>query len=852
MSPEGLKSVSRESHGIAAVPELLGQVITSLRRTFSGRALQLALVALQLQSACNTQGIKPVNEDIPTIEVTSADADEGDVNSDAVSVDNSVDPTKTTADCPQDPLYDKFKELNLTLDQCKGCHRPGGIGYQPDKKIGWEWDGSGNPIASEKSFHSLYAKAARFDSNNEPYWISHAKGKDHGGGAQPLDNGQVSQMKAFTNLVRDYVAKLGGNPDVDPLPAAPKVNVDCNNAQYTKEDLFKNMEMLSYAEVYTKFLRNVTGSKLPTTPVKITSKDQLRQMLMLATEDPGFYEWLRTNFNDKTLTRALAKDDKAKKALGTAYGIDWSTRDNAELADSPGNLLVYVTKHNLSAKLLGTATFVIDPGIKPPAGAVDDFVGRMKAINISSNIVPLAGVPSDRIWLSRWPSSKTNINRNRSRLTHLEFFDMDITKFGNSNAQQADPNEQWPTLVDENCISCHRGTPLDLGSRAFTNFDITTGEYKPIKEPLPISLLNMGLYGQTMEHNKPNALQQLMYLMTLDPDLSPSDPGYDPERRRPYAQSWVKKIYSFLMQRAPSEKPNAGEMDLEAKNNRYLAEKTGLINPMVDFFHDNGHNLRKLVVEMAMSEWYAATGEMTDDAELSSQREIELANVGPTLATPEQFLMRLKSFLGKGVEKFGLSILIKGPANTELGGIDSEIVITRQTDPTSASELRLDSIALANVSQIVIDELAKVPNDRHWAMALPAWDVLKENPPVDLITKEENKAVALKYKQTMAIILLHRHGRYFEVNSPEVQALFDEWVSIWEDCMSAPGGDNIVTPFQINGVDSSDKLKIIQAWMALITEVVQSIEFTTTKNDESPDLMFEKIVASFRENVARI
>jgi len=807
------------------------RAVNNLSTRFTRKFLYF-LAALNLVQACSTNN--PQATDVQAVDTQFLDAganESADGNADFI--DNTVDPTPTTAPCPQDPLYLQFKELDLALDQCKGCHRPNGVGYQPDKNDGWEWDASGNPLASEKSFKSLYRVAAKFDQNQEPYWIAYANGvatnadgsgRKHSGGEQFLDNGQVAQMADFTNSIRTYVKSLGKDPDAPPLPDAPSVKVDCNNSAYTEDNLFENMEMLSLPEVYVKFLRNVTGAKLPVTPAQVTTKDQLRQLLLLATQDPGFYDWLRVNFNDETLTRALAVDDKAVKTMGTNYGINWSTRDNAELADSPGNRLVYIVKNNRSVKELATATYIVDPGIKPANGGSDDWVARLTAKDIPSDIAPLAGVPSDKVWLTRWPSTKTNINRNRSRLTHDMFYDMDILKFGSRNVQQSDPNEVYPTLVDKNCITCHRGTPLDLGARAFTKFDLTDGTYHPNDlEPAPISLLNMGLYGQEIPHNVSNELQQLMYLMTLDPDLSPSDPGYDPDRRRPFAKAMAKLAYKFLMQREPSEKPDEKEMDYDAKMNRYLAENK-FLNEMATFLHDNSYNFRKLVVEMAMSKWFSATGEMSIDEEPSPQRMIELANAGPVLATPEQLAMRLKAFLGPDVDKFGLTKLVKGDANLELGGIDSIGVITRQRDPTSAYELRLDAIALDNVGKIVVADLAKAPNDRYLFKPLSDWTNLKIEAPVELGTNQENKVVALKYKQVMAIILLYQTGRYYEVNGPEVQELFDEWVAIWNEYMNTQDQDNIVSTHQVQGVDPSDKFRIVRTWEAFMTEIIQSPE----------------------------
>ncbi len=834
---------------VTTQPSFFDKAVTTLRQSVSGRALYYVLAALQVQAAaCNNDNTETKPAD------TYTQSSDVIIDGKDSAVATGEDPTTTSAPCPQDQLYYQFKELDVTLDQCKSCHRPGGVGYKPEINSGWQWDASGNPIASGKSFDSLFKKAARFTEIKEPYWVAYAKGvtkntdgsgKTHGGGEQSLDNGQVAQMSEFTKSVRAYVQSLGNDPDAKTLPDAPKVNVDCKNTQYSEEKLFEGMEMLSLPEVYVKFLRNVTGAKIPTSPLKITTKDQLRQMMMLATEDLGFYEWLKTNYNDETLTQALAKDDKAIKALGTSYGIDWTKRDNAELADGPGNLLVYIVKHNRSIKELGTATYIVDPGIKPINGGFDDWVGRQKAQNITTDTAPLAGVPSDRIWLTRWPSTETNINRNRSRLTHEGFYDMDILKFGSRNVQQNDPNATYPTLTDKNCITCHRGTPLDLGSRAFTKFDLVTGKYNPnAKEPAPISLLNMGLYGQEIKHNAPNALQQLMYLMTLDPDLSPSDPGYDPDRRRPFAKAMAKMSYKFLMQRDPSEKPNDGEMDFEAKMNRYMSENK-FLNEMATFLHDNGYNFRKLVAEMAMSKWFSASGEMTTGDELTSKRTIELANVGPVLATPEQLAMRLKGLLGPDVEKFGLTQLIKGAANVELGGIDSIGVVTRQKDPTSIYELRIDAIALDNVGKIVVADLAKKPNERHLFKALSDWDNLKLESPVQPGTNEVNKSVELKYKQTMAVILLHKHGKYFDVNSKEVQDLFNEWVKIWNKYFDTKDNDNIVSTHQVPGVDPSDKFRIIRTWVTFMAEIIQSIEFTTSQNDaEDPSgIESEKIAA---------
>ncbi|MBI5754219.1 hypothetical protein HZA40_03710, partial [Candidatus Peregrinibacteria bacterium] len=495
-----------------------------------------------------------------------------------------VDDNKTahTTACPPDKqhqLVQEFQGLATTVAQCTPCHRPGGVGWQPQNQHGWEWDASPDAANLQTSFNGFYRVSSILDANGQPYIVTHPQEKDgtkHGGGKQSLDQAQVTQLTQFSADIRKYVESLGGIKD-GKLPEPPQISTDCEDPILDNKDFFADLELANSSAVYLKFLRNVTGADIPDNEPKIQTKDQLRQMLLVATNSPGFYDWLKTNLNDITLTRGLANDkkndkkNKVSELIADTYGIDWSQFDTGDIVDSPQNLFAWMVKNDRSIKELGTAQYIVTPGIKPAQGQPDNWLARLQAQVVTE--IPVSGLPTDIMWLGRHPSTKTNVHRNDSLLLLRQFYDLDVLSLGSRKLPPPPAGSLYPTLTYPPCLTCHAGSPLDLVARSMAKFDYITGKFMPkALEPPPISLINLGVYGKTIPHNDYSALRKLMGLLTWDPELSSSDPGFDANNKYRFAKAMSKMAFKFLMQHDPSIAPKDGEANYAEKNRRFKVE----------------------------------------------------------------------------------------------------------------------------------------------------------------------------------------------------------------------------------------------------------------------------------------
>ena len=144
--------------------------------------------------------------------------------------------------------------------------------------------------------------------------------------------------------------------------------------------------------------------------------------------------------------------------------------------------------------------------------------------------IPHAGILTSAMFLNRFPTSDTNINRHRSRMTYWFFLDIDINQFGSRPVDASSDFGENPTLNNPDCTVCH--TTMDPVAGLYMNWN-ESGEYSGEGEWFgPDYILPPGFNGEALpDGNRRNALQWFAQRVAQNPR---------------FAQATVKTVFQGL------------------------------------------------------------------------------------------------------------------------------------------------------------------------------------------------------------------------------------------------------------------------------------------------------------------
>ncbi|MDH3486122.1 MAG: hypothetical protein OEM16_18060, partial [Myxococcales bacterium] len=153
---------------------------------------------------------------------------------------------------------------------------------------------------------------------------------------------------------------------------------------------------------------------------------------------------------------------------------------------------------------------------------------RFRAIQVPG--IPHAGILTSPMFLNRFPTSDTNINRHRSRMTYWFFLDIDINRFGSRPVDASDDFGENPTLNNPDCAVCH--TTMDPIAGLYMNWN-ERGEYSGQGEWFgPDYILPPGFNGEALpDGERKRALQWLGKRLAENPR---------------FAQATVKTVFEGL------------------------------------------------------------------------------------------------------------------------------------------------------------------------------------------------------------------------------------------------------------------------------------------------------------------
>jgi hypothetical protein len=219
--------------------------------------------------------------------------------------------------------------------------------------------------------------------------------------------------------------------------------------------------------------------------------------------------------------------------------------------------------------------------------------------------------------------------------------------------------------------------------------------------------------------------------------------------------------------------------------------------------------LKSVFKDWAVSGFYRADGLAT--AAATPEREAELDDIGLVrLLAPEQLERKVQAIFGQPWGRF------EGPLELLYGGIDSQEVTERATDPSGAMGAIQRTLANDIACKHTIRDFARQPSER---LLFPGIEP-------DVVPGESAEGDAAIRQ---AIVHLHAHilGRRDAAGSAEVDRTFALFADIVKEAGEQKGLDNRESYYCRREEKDlpTDPKYTIRAWRAVITYLLRRPEF---------------------------
>jgi len=312
------------------------------------------------------------------------------------------------------------------------------------------------------------------------------------------------------------------------------------------------LELLDWPETLRKASLELTG-KLPTDRQIQTTTEYgqsgLEASLAEIMRNEAFAERIIQLYNDHFLTdKYLGRENAIELLDEEVYpNLRWFESKypdnddiqlitNDSLAREPLELIAHVIRNERPFTEILTARYTMANGYSAlslvglpdvPLG-VGDNPETYQEVQIPG--VPHAGILTSPMFLNRFPTSDTNINRHRSRMAYWFFLDIDINQFGSRPVDASADFGDNPTMTNPNCTVCH--TTMDPVAGLFMNWN-ERGEYSGEGEWFgPDYILPPGFDGEPLpEGDRTRALQWFAERIATNPR---------------FAQATVKTVFEGL------------------------------------------------------------------------------------------------------------------------------------------------------------------------------------------------------------------------------------------------------------------------------------------------------------------
>jgi len=523
---------------------------------------------------------------------------------------------------------------------------------------------------------------------------------DHGGGAVlTKDSDEYKVLSEMVDRVSKPVSCGEDNSSVlpnlgimDPVSTLRKATLQIAGRLPTAEEetivaeggeaaLSERLGYLMAGDTFITLLKEIYGDVLLTG--RYNQYDGQALGLLNDTDYPSKNWWNPTALPDNMLT---ADQKNNRKWIGYA------------IAAEPLELIAYVARNDKPFTEILTAdytvvnwqsaqTYGVDPksiGLTSPADYYNFKPAKVQITRNGNKLdLPHAGVISTPAWLNRWPTTTTNVNRARARMTYKFFLATDLLAVAERPIDPSSVTSTNPTRDDQYCTSCHK--VLDPVASTFQKWD-GSGRFQPdLAWPLQMPQPGFGTKIVDNVQQYPKATQWLSGQVASDSR---------------FGMSVLTNVYQGIIGQTPLAYPASDDPEFESKVKAWREQNRIFQNILADFAA-SGNNVKAIFKGLIMSPIYR-----TDAAHDLPAGEMEPFGTG-RLVTPESMARQLPATTGIRWVRYDRADALPTDYNILYGGIDSENVIKRLTVPNAI---------IGNVGQRMANEVS---------CSAVAWDLLK-------------------------------------------------------------------------------------------------------------------------------
>ncbi len=737
------------------------------------------------------------------------------------------------------PADDFFKDqvwAQVGARVCLACHKAGGdaeasrlLLKDPAKSQGSEQE------AVHRANRDAFARMATTKTNDKSRLLQKVIGE--------LKHGGKDVLKADSAEYR-ILAKFASR--IDTAPPAPAIDPNA-------PPFFAGVVMAEPRTLLRRATLSLAG-RLPTeAELKAVEREGMTAVapiLEAVMKEEAFYDRLREGFNDIFLTVGIdgnadssvlsyehfektrlwyqkhdlshIKDEKERRQAGYKLANDY----RKALLGEPMKLIEYIVRNDRPFTEIVFADYImVSPYSARGYGVYDQLKDRFKNPDDPFEYVPVklkalkgrskandqdsqtgfyphAGILSMFQYLARYPTTETNRNRLRGRMYYQHFLGVDVLELAArvSDAAAAQSKYKVPTMEAAECVVCHR--TLDPVSGLFQDywrFDANFSLYGKRKGGWFTDMFAPGFEGEDLPLGERwRALQWLGERTAKDPR---------------FAVAMVEHVWYLLSGRKVLQPPKDLDHPLFAAKYRAYQEQRRTIETIAVRFAKTNFNLKVAFQEWIASDFYRADGLAT--ALKDPKRRAELDDVGLVrLLAPEQLERKVSAIFGQRWNR------LEGELSKLYGGIDSQEVTERATDPSGAmgaiQRILSNDVACKHVAR----DFTRPASERKLFPGI--------EPNVTPGTAENDRAIR------SAIAHLHERilGRHDKPDSAEVDRTFALFAGIVADAKNQKGLDQRENYHCRPDRDApgaseraADPHYTIRAWRAVVTYLLRRQEF---------------------------
>ncbi len=434
--------------------------------------------------------------------------------------------------------------------------------------------------------------------------------------------------------------------------------------------------------------------------------------------------------------------------------------------------------------------------------------------------IPHAGILTSAMFLNRFPTTNTNLNRHRSYMIYRMFLDTDILAIeGNRPADSIDTTSTFPTLQNPACYTCHQ--VMDPVASTFQHWD-ERGRYRP-NNIWPANIEAAGLSGK--EPNKSGSDSDFDALLQWLGREMAQDPRF--------ITAMTRHLYKGIIGQdlLPAPGNNADPDTITAFN----AQKSILLNIGQGMVADNW-NIKTAITGLLLSPYYRA-------AAIDNSKQIAADHIGASrLLSPEMLQRKLTATMG-----FDWYELRANDRDNRImfGGIDSDSVIDRIHNPSGLMVAMQERMAVEMACRGTAFDFTKVRSSQINERRLFKY-VGVDTEPFDNDGIESASNVAA-IKQNIQYLHKTFLSEDLAINHPEINATYALFLDTWQAGQTMLDNRNNYSPRPSTYLSytcrarwdrenndqalaneqriEQDENYVIRAWMAVITYLLSDYRY---------------------------